>query len=119
MYWDDKPYYSLNYYLKEVYSEKVYKLALNGGMTCPNRDGLIDTRGCIFCSSGGSGEFTPPPTLPIKEQLSYAKDLLKNKHTGNNIYINVLQGLYCTVKSGSGISPSYKRSTVFICGLES
>lgn len=90
MYWDDKPYYSLNYYLKEVYSEKVYKLALNGGMTCPNRDGLIDTRGCIFCSSGGSGEFTPPPTLPIKEQLSYAKDLLKNKHTGNK-YIAYFQ----------------------------
>ena len=53
-----KPYYySLNEYLKEQYGHKIYKLALNGGMTCPNRDGLIDFRGCIFCSAGGSGDF--------------------------------------------------------------
>jgi hypothetical protein len=50
-------FYSLNEYLRETYGEKMYKLALNGGMTCPNRDGLIDTRGCIFCSEGGSGDF--------------------------------------------------------------
>lgn len=90
MYWDDKPYYSLNYYLKENYSQKVYKLALNGGMTCPNRDGLIDTRGCIFCSSGGSGEFTPKGCATITEQLSKAKELLKNKNTGDK-YIAYFQ----------------------------
>lgn len=50
-------FYSLNEYLNTTFGEKVYKLALNGGMTCPNRDGAIDTRGCIFCSAGGSGEF--------------------------------------------------------------
>ena len=50
-------YYSLNEYLKKEYGHKIYKLALNGGMSCPNRDGLIDTRGCIFCSAGGSGDF--------------------------------------------------------------
>ena len=44
-------------YLKKEYGHKIYKLALNGGMSCPNRDGLIDTRGCIFCSAGGSGDF--------------------------------------------------------------
>ncbi len=54
-----KPYYySLNEYLKETYGTKLYKLALDGGMSCPNRDGLIDTRGCIFCSAGGSGDFS-------------------------------------------------------------
>ena len=54
-----KPYYySLNEYLKETYGCKMYKLALNGGMTCPNRDGQLDTRGCIFCSAGGSGDFS-------------------------------------------------------------
>ena len=51
--WGDKRYYSLDYYLKEVYGEKLYKLSLNGGMTCPNRDGTLDSRGCIFCSAGG------------------------------------------------------------------
>ena len=50
-------YYSLNYYLKKRFGEKVYKLALDGGMTCPNRDGTLGTRGCIFCSAGGSGDF--------------------------------------------------------------
>ena len=50
-------FYSLNEYLNTTFGEKVYKLALNGGMSCPNRDGLIDTRGCIFCSAGGSGDF--------------------------------------------------------------
>ncbi|HKM20747.1 MAG TPA: TIGR01212 family radical SAM protein, partial [Lachnospiraceae bacterium] len=47
-----EPFYSLNQYLQEQYGEKVYKLALNGGMTCPNRDGTLGTRGCLFCSAG-------------------------------------------------------------------
>lgn len=55
-------YYSLNEYLKNTFGEKVYKISLDGGMTCPNRDGKIDTRGCIFCSRGGSGEFPPTET---------------------------------------------------------
>lgn len=55
--WGEKPYYSLDYYLKETFGQKVYKLALDGGMTCPNRDGTLDTGGCIFCSAGGSGDF--------------------------------------------------------------
>lgn len=50
-------FYSVNEYLKGTYGVKMYKLALNGGMNCPKRDGLIDTRGCIFCSAGGSGDF--------------------------------------------------------------
>lgn len=55
--WGEKPYYSLDYYLKETFGQKVYKLALDGGMTCPNRDGTLGTGGCIFCSEGGSGDF--------------------------------------------------------------
>lgn len=55
--WGEKPYYSLDYYLKETFGQKVYKIALDAGMTCPNRDGTLDTRGCIFCSEGGSGDF--------------------------------------------------------------
>lgn len=55
--WGDKPYFSLDYFLKQTFGEKVYKLALDGGMSCPNRDGALGTGGCIFCSHGGSGEF--------------------------------------------------------------
>lgn len=54
------PYHSLNNEMKRRFGLKVYKLALDGGMTCPNRDGTLDTRGCIFCSAGGSGEFATP-----------------------------------------------------------
>ena len=66
--WGDKPYYSLDYYLKQTYGEKVYRLSLNGGMTCPNRDGTLGNRGCILCSQGGNGEFAPTPPKSITEQ---------------------------------------------------
>ena len=55
--WNGKPYHSLDYELKTTFGQKVYKLALDGGMTCPNRDGTLGTGGCIFCSEGGSGDF--------------------------------------------------------------
>lgn len=55
--WGGKPYYSLDYYLKKTFGEKIYKVALDGGMSCPNRDGTVSTGGCIFCSNGGSGDF--------------------------------------------------------------
>ena len=83
--WEDKPYYSLNYYFKSVYGEKIYKIALDGGMTCPNRDGVIDHRGCIFCSKGGSGDFAIPrdPEHPdIHHQIELGKQPLKNKKIG-------------------------------------
>lgn len=73
--WDDKRYYSFNYYLKTRFGEKVYKLSLNAGLSCPNRDGTLGTGGCIFCSEGGSGDFTPPSVLPITEQINKAKQL--------------------------------------------
>lgn len=55
--WYGKPYYSLDAYCREQFGRKCYKVALNAHMTCPNRDGTLDTRGCVFCSKGGSGEF--------------------------------------------------------------
>ena len=78
-YWNDKPYHSLDYELKKLFGEKVYRLALNGNMTCPNRDGLISRGGCIFCSSGGSGEFAANPSLSIREQIEAGKLLLSDK----------------------------------------
>ncbi len=55
--WSGKPYYSLDCYLKQQFGEKIYKVAIDGGMTCPNRDGTKGISGCSFCSAGGSGEF--------------------------------------------------------------
>lgn len=77
--WGDKPYYSLDYYLKQTYGEKVYRLSLNGGMTCPNRDGTLGERGCIFCSGEGSGEFASPKTQTITEQIEAAKEKIRKK----------------------------------------
>jgi hypothetical protein len=85
-----KHYYSLNDYLQKEYGEKVYKLALNGAMTCPNRDGRIDTRGCIFCSAGGSGDFAASPQLSIPEQIEAGKKLLSKKYSGSR-YIAYFQ----------------------------
>ena len=67
--WNGKPYHSLDYMLRQRFGEKVYKVTLNGGMTCPNRDGKIGERGCIFCSTGGSGDFAASASLPIPEQI--------------------------------------------------
>ena len=72
-------YYSLNNYLKSTFGEKVYKISLNGGMTCPNRDGKIDIRGCIFCSRGGSGEFSADSCLPVSQQIEQAKQRIRAK----------------------------------------
>lgn len=77
--WGDKPYYSLDYYLKQTFGEKIYRLSLNGGMTCPNRDGTLDSRGCIFCSAGGSGDFATAPALSVTEQIAQAKERIRGK----------------------------------------
>ena len=55
--WGEKPYYSLDYHLKETYGEKIYKVSLNGGMTCPNRDGTLGTRGMYLLQRGGKRRF--------------------------------------------------------------
>lgn len=72
-------YYSLNEYLKTTFGEKVYKISLNGGMTCPNRDGTLSSKGCIFCSKGGSGEFSADKLLSVTEQIEQAKQRIKTK----------------------------------------
>ncbi len=61
-------YLSLSDYLKRIYGQKVYKISLQSGCSCPNRDGTISRGGCSFCSEGGSGDFAAP-LLPVKEQI--------------------------------------------------
>jgi uncharacterized protein len=74
-------YRSLSDALKEEFGTKVYKLALDAGCTCPNRDGTLDTRGCIFCSEGGSGDFAAASDLSVTEQIESAKSRVARKIT--------------------------------------
>ena len=83
-------YTTLNAYLKKRFGVKVYKLAIDGGFTCPNRDGTLDTRGCIFCSEGGSGEFAEDRNLCITEQINRAKKRVERK-IKNGKYIAYFQ----------------------------
>lgn len=83
-------YYSLNRYLQEQFGEKLYKLSLSAGCTCPNRDGTLDTRGCIFCSAGGSGDFAEKPQGSVHEQIERAKTQVQKKFKGEH-YIAYFQ----------------------------
>ncbi len=68
--WDGKRYHSLKYFLKQKFGEKVYKISIDAGFSCPNRNGTIDTRGCIFCSPQGSGEFAGCRSNNIVQQMT-------------------------------------------------
>lgn len=69
----------LNEYLKDQFGEKVYKLALSAVKTCPNRDGTVGERGCIFCGEDGSGSFASPAAMSITDQIEFAKAKIKAK----------------------------------------
>ena len=71
--WNGKPYYSFDYMLRNRFGEKVYKVALNGRMSCPNRDGTLGRGGCIFCSAGGSGDFAAPYEQDLNLQIQRAR----------------------------------------------
>lgn len=83
-------YYSLNQYLKDSFGEKVYKIALDAGFTCPNRDGTLGTGGCIFCSGAGSGDFAENRSLSITEQIARGR-LRVEKKIRNGKYIAYFQ----------------------------
>lgn len=76
---DNKRYYTLNYYYKKKYNSKVFKVSLNGGFTCPNKDGTVGTRGCIFCSRLGSGDFAGNKNLDLISQFDEVKSIMLKK----------------------------------------
>ncbi len=88
-------------YLKERFGQKVYRIALDGGFTCPNRDGTLGTGGCIFCSGYGSGDFACDRNLSITEQIEKGKELVRGKMpAGQGKYIAYFQaftGTYAPV----------------------
>lgn len=108
--WYGKPYYSLDAYCKSTYGEKLYKAALNAGLTCPNRDGTLGTGGCIFCSAGGSGDFAASMTNTadaFKQALSQSKISLAGKKTGQK-FIAYFQAYTNTYGSVSYLETIYR-----------
>lgn len=80
-----KRYNSLDNYFKNTFGEKIYKVSLDGGFTCPNRDGTLSTKGCIFCSESGSGDFAGSRRLSINEQIEEQLKLIENKFPSGKI----------------------------------
>ncbi len=115
--WHGKPYYSLDAYCKNEFHHKCYKIALNAGMTCPNRDGTLGSRGCIFCSAGGSGDFAASGTS-VREQLESGKQLFGDKKIGLH-YIAYFQAYTNTYAPISYLRNIYSQalSCPDVCGI--
>lgn len=115
--WHDKPYYSLDAYLKNTKHHKCYKIALDAGMTCPNRDGKIDTRGCIFCSAGGSGDFAVSGQS-ISEQIEKGLATFGDKKVGND-FIAYFQAYTNTYAPVSRLETLYTEALEhpLVCGI--
>lgn len=94
------PYHTLSDYYKDTFGEKVYKLAIDGGFTCPNRDGTIHDKGCIFCSESGSGDFAANRNLDMRERVLKAKELLSSKTKAKKfiVYFQSFTNTYDTVE---------------------
>ncbi|WP_339064294.1 TIGR01212 family radical SAM protein [Tepidibacillus marianensis] len=79
LFWGNKRYHTLNYEYRRLFGEKVFKVPLDGGFTCPNRDGSVATGGCIFCSARGSGDYAGDRRLELKQQFWEVKNKLHQK----------------------------------------
>ncbi|GKU26042.1 TIGR01212 family radical SAM protein [Clostridium folliculivorans] len=88
--WGNKPYHSLNYFLRERFGEKIFKISLDAGFTCPNRDGTISKGGCLFCSERGSGDFAGDRCFSITSQFNDIKNMMQKKWK-NGKYIAYFQ----------------------------
>lgn len=108
--WGEKPYHSLDYEMKHRFGEKVYKISLDGGLTCPNRDGTLDTRGCIFCSGNGSGDFAAPRCSSVTAQITQGiEDIKKRKQVGRK-FIAYFQSFTNTYAPVAYLEPLYKEA---------
>lgn len=103
---NEKHYITLNNYLKWRFNKKVFKIALNGNFTCPNRDGTISKMGCLFCSEMGSGDFAGEKEKSFKEQFSDIKDLMEEKWS-DGYYIAYLQANTNTYDSLNNLRKKY------------
>jgi radical SAM protein (TIGR01212 family) len=96
MRWLEKPYHSLDYEMKKQFGCKVYRLALDGGCSCPNRDGKIGYGGCIFCSAGGSGDFAADRKLSVTQQILMQEMQIRSKRPVDSFiaYFQAYTGTY-------------------------
>ncbi|QGU96580.1 TIGR01212 family radical SAM protein [Clostridium bovifaecis] len=113
--WGDKRYHSLNYFLREKFGEKVFKISLDAGFSCPNRDGTISRGGCIYCSERGSGDFAGNRNFSIDRQFEDIKEMMKSKwkngkyiayfqaYTNTYAPIEVLRGKYEEAVNQDGV----------------
>lgn len=104
----EKHYLTLNNYLKHVYKKKVFKISLNGNFSCPNRDGTLSTKGCIFCSEKGSGDFAGERGKPIKEQFKSIKNMMHLKWN-DGYYIAYFQANTNTYGSLEKLKETYSQ----------
>lgn len=107
--WFDKRYNNLNHALRERFGKKVMKLSFDGGFTCPNRDGTVGNKGCIFCGEEGSGEFAGNRNLSLKEQAEEQKELLSKKWK-TDLYMGYFQNFTNTYKSVSELEKLYNEA---------
>ncbi len=111
---------TVNEYCKKQFGEKLYKISLDGGMSCPNRDGKLDTRGCIFCSAGGSGDFTPDRRIPLDEQIEDAKKRVASKYKGTHYiaYFQAYTNTYAPVEKLRALfMPVIKREDIAVLSI--
>lgn len=105
--WGEKPYHSLDYEMKKRFGEKVYKISLESGMTCPNRDGTIGTGGCIFCSGSGSGDFASPLTNSVTQQIDAGIEGISRRKTVGSKFIAYFQSFTNTYAPADLLRPMY------------
>lgn len=111
---------TVNEYCKKQFGEKLYKISLNGGMSCPNRDGKLDVRGCIFCSAGGSGDFAPDRSTPMDEQIEDAKRRVSSKYKGTHYiaYFQAYTNTYAPVEKLRALfMPVIKREDIAVLSI--
>lgn len=106
-------FYSLNQFLRKRHGEKVIKLSIDGGFTCPNRDGLISSDGCIFCSESGSGDFSPAASLSITSQLTTSREQLLSKWPSSAKYIAYFQSYSNTYAPLNVLKAKYEEALSF------
>jgi len=104
---DQKPYYSANQYYRQIFGEKIYKISLDIGCTCPTRDGTKGTDGCTFCSSSGSGDFAIAGPMQIREKIDSAIQMVASKSSSNS-YIAYLQSFTNTYGPVELLVPVYE-----------
>ncbi|MBR4754885.1 MAG: TIGR01212 family radical SAM protein [Lachnospiraceae bacterium] len=93
--WHGRRYYSLGSYIKNTYGQRLYKLPLSSGATCPNRDGSKGYGGCIFCSEKGSGDYAGDAALSVADQIMQAKDTIGTRFSDGG-YIAYFQSFTAT-----------------------